>query len=115
MWCKFPTRQPSIRQLLTTVLANQKVIMNDLTQLTNDVNLLQTDLTALATLTTGTVIPDIVKAVALLQQGDQQGAIDALDKIVQTAKNTVDGLQTSVAAADASLEGAEGGGTSSSS
>lgn len=110
-----------IVQMLRDVLTNQqrllngqshfhdqeKRIMADLTKLTQDVNQLQTDVTSLNGLVTNTVVPDIQKAIALIQGGDSQAAIDALDGIVTATQQTLATTNSSLQSADSSLESAE--------
>ena len=81
--------------------------MADLTNLTTAINQLKTDVDSLNTLVTNTVIPDIQKAIALIQSGDSQGAIDALTAIATAADTTVQGLQSSTQTVDTALETAE--------
>lgn len=81
--------------------------MADLTNLTAAVNKLTADLGALKNLVTNTLVPDIQKAIELIQSGDSQGAIDALTASVTAADETVQGIQGSTQDADAALESAE--------
>ena len=83
--------------------------MGDLTALTAAVNQLQTDTTNLTNLITNNVIPDINKAISLIQSGSDQAAIDALTSTVSALDQAVTPVTTSLQATDTSLEGSEGG------
>ena len=80
--------------------------MGDLTKLTAAVTQLQADTTALTALITNTVIPDITKAIALIQAGSDQAAIDALTATVGSLDAAVTPVTSSLQATDTSLEGA---------
>lgn len=96
-------------QLLHRILEQQERIMGDLTALTNAVGKLQTDTANLTGLITNNVIPDINKAITLIQSGSDQAAIDALTATVTSLDDAVTPVTDSLAATDQSLQGAEGG------
>ena len=81
--------------------------MGDLTALTSAVSQLQTDTTALTGLITNTVIPDITKAITVIQAGSDQAAIDALTATVTSLDGAVTPVTTALTGVDTSLEGAE--------
>ena len=82
--------------------------MGDLTALTAAVTQLQTDTTNLTNLITNSVIPDINKAITLIQSGSDQAAIDALTTSVQSLDAAVNPVSASLQATDQSLESSEG-------
>ena len=94
---------------LQQIHRKQEKIMGDLTALTAAVTQLQTDTTSLTTLITGTVIPDIQKAITLIGQGNDQAAIDALTSTVSSLDAGVTPVTSSLQATDSSLEQGEGG------
>jgi hypothetical protein len=95
---KFPTRKPSIRQLLMTVLANQEKIMTTIRDTDNKVTTLVNAMQALGT--------DISQLIA--DEGLSGPLVDSINA-------RLDALNTAVAGSDAQVKAADPGTSSSSS
>jgi uncharacterized phage infection (PIP) family protein YhgE len=102
-------------------------LQTKMTSLQGDVSTLQNNYGTLSTLLNTKVVPDIQSAIALINEGNIDGALSALDATVQAITRTTAETDTSVQSvgtqveadttaaqtADTALEGAEGSGSGS--
>jgi ribosomal protein S11 len=75
--------------------------------LQQDIDVLKNNYTALSTLLTTKVAPNIETAVALIKAGNNNAALEALDEAVKAINAQVVGDTGTVQAAETDLEGAE--------
>lgn len=95
---------------LQTVVRNQTTIMTNLDRLTNDVTNEETGIQSLITSQTA-IHTDIAKALELLQQGDQQAAVDLLANTLEAGQASLATVKSSLDADDAALQAQDGTGT----
>lgn len=97
-----------LARALRDVLEQQRRLMSGFSDLQTNFTALQAAVTGQNDTINNTVVPDIQKAITLIQNGNNDAALEALAQTASTLTTSTSSTSAALQAADTSLQGAEG-------